>query len=180
MATHSSILAWKTPWTEEPLAGYSPWSQKELDRTEHTHTNTHRYWGKEGWWSGSWRRISIVLQNSCLRGGHGYFISQCRDNPFRSKWKAHYHWVWRWSSRWSFAVIQLLGVFHSLRPLGLQHARLRCPLPSLRACSNSCSLSWWCHPTISSSVVFFSCLQSFPALPLGVGKLIPLGVKRPL
>ena len=89
MATHSSILAWKTPWTEEPLAGYSPWSQKELDRTEHTHTNTHRYWGKEVWWSGSWKRISIFLQNSCLRGGHGYFLSQCRDNPFRSKWKAH-------------------------------------------------------------------------------------------
>ena len=32
-----------------------------------------------------------------------------------------------------------------------------------RACSNSCASSWWCHPTISSSVVPFSCLQSFPA-----------------
>ena len=32
-----------------------------------------------------------------------------------------------------------------------------------RACSNSCPSSWWCHPTISSSVVPFSCLQSFPA-----------------
>ena len=48
---------------------------------------------------------------------------------------------------------------------GLQHARLPCPSPSLGACSNSCPLSWWCHPTISSSVVpFSSCLQSFPAL----------------
>ena len=33
----------------------------------------------------------------------------------------------------------------------------------LGACSNSCPLSWWCHPTISSSVFLFSCLQSFPA-----------------
>ena len=47
---------------------------------------------------------------------------------------------------------------------GLQHARLPCPSPTPRACSNSCSLSKWCHPTISSSVVpFSSCLQSFPA-----------------
>ena len=36
--------------------------------------------------------------------------------------------------------------------------------PSPRACSNSCSWSWWCHPTITSSVIpFSSCLQSFPA-----------------
>ena len=52
---------------------------------------------------------------------------------------------------------------NSLRPDGLQHARLPCPLPSPRACSNSCPLSQWCHPTISSSVIPFSCLQSFPA-----------------
>ena len=50
----------------------------------------------------------------------------------------------------------------SLQPHGLQHTRLPCPSPSPRACSNS--LSWWCHPTISSSVIpFSSCLQSFPA-----------------
>ena len=47
---------------------------------------------------------------------------------------------------------------------GLQHTRVPCPLPSPRACSNSCPLSLWYHPTISSSVVpFSSCLQSFPA-----------------
>ena len=45
------------------------------------------------------------------------------------------------------------------------HTRLLCPSPSPRACSNSCSLSQWCHPTISSSVIpFSSCPQSFPAL----------------
>ena len=52
----------------------------------------------------------------------------------------------------------------SLRPHGLQHARLPCPSPTPRVYSNSCPLSQWCHPTISSSVVpFSSCLQSFPA-----------------
>ena len=53
---------------------------------------------------------------------------------------------------------------HSLQPHGLQHFRLSCPLPTPGACSNSCPLSWWCHPTISSSVIpFSSCFQSFLA-----------------
>ena len=53
---------------------------------------------------------------------------------------------------------------NSLQPHGLQQARPPCPSPSLGACSNSCPLSQWCHPTISSSVIPFSFrLQSFPA-----------------
>ena len=49
-------------------------------------------------------------------------------------------------------------------PHGMQHARLSCPSPSPGAFSNSCPLSQWCHPNISSSVVpFSSCLHSFPA-----------------
>ena len=48
-------------------------------------------------------------------------------------------------------------------PHGLQHARHPCPSPSPRACSNSCPLSRWCQPTISSSVIPFCCHQSFPA-----------------
>ena len=52
----------------------------------------------------------------------------------------------------------------SLQPHGLQHTRPPCPSPTHRVYSNSCPLSWWCHPTISSSVVPFSSgLQSFPA-----------------
>ena len=50
-----------------------------------------------------------------------------------------------------------------LQPHGLQHARLPCPSFTPGACSNSCPLSWWCHQTISSSVIpFSSCPQSFP------------------
>ena len=57
-----------------------------------------------------------------------------------------------------------LVMSNSLWPHGLQHARLPCPSLSLGACSNSCPLSWWCHPTISSSAIpFSSCLRSFPA-----------------
>ena len=55
-------------------------------------------------------------------------------------------------------------VSDSLQPHGLQHMRPPCPSKTPRVYSNSCPLSWWCHPTISSSVIpFFSCLQSFPA-----------------
>ena len=45
----------------------------------------------------------------------------------------------------------------------IQYSRLPCPLPTPGACSNSCPLSQWCHPTFSSSVIpFSSCLQCFP------------------
>ena len=55
-------------------------------------------------------------------------------------------------------------VSDSLWPQRLQHARLPCPSPTPGAYSNSCPLSWWCHPNISSCVIpFSSCLQSFPA-----------------
>ena len=52
----------------------------------------------------------------------------------------------------------------SLRPHGLQHTRPPCPSPTRGVYSNSCPLSRWCHPNISSSVIPFSShLQSFPA-----------------
>ena len=91
-------------------------------------------------------------------------------------------------------------VSDSLRPYELQHAWLPCPSLSSRVCSNSCPLSWLCHPTISSSIVpCSSCLQSFPAsgsfplsrlfasggqsigasapvLPMNIQSLFPLGL----
>ena len=52
----------------------------------------------------------------------------------------------------------------TLRPHGRQHTRLPCPSPTHWACSNSSPSTWWCHPTISYSVIPFSShLQSFPA-----------------
>ena len=54
-------------------------------------------------------------------------------------------------------------VSDSLRPNGLQHTRPACPSPTSGVYSNSCPLSPWCHPTISSCFPFSFCLQSFPA-----------------
>ena len=56
-----------------------------------------------------------------------------------------------------------LVVSDSLWPHGLQHTRPPCPSPTPGIYSDSCPLTQWCHPIISSSVVPFSCPQSFPA-----------------
>ena len=57
-----------------------------------------------------------------------------------------------------------LVVSDSLWSHGLQHVKLPCPSSTLGACPNSCPLSQWCHPTISSSIIpISSCLQSWPA-----------------
>ena len=55
-------------------------------------------------------------------------------------------------------------VSDSLRPRGLQHARPPCPSPTPRVYSNSCPLSRWCHPTISSSVIHFLPPSVFPSI----------------
>ena len=52
----------------------------------------------------------------------------------------------------------------SLRPHESQHARPPCPSPTPGVHPNSCPLSWWCHPTISSSVVPFSCPKCLPSI----------------
>ena len=54
-------------------------------------------------------------------------------------------------------------VSNSLRPHGLQHARLPCPSPTPGACSDSCPSSRWCHQTISSSVIPFSSHLHYPS-----------------
>ena len=68
----------------------------------------------------------------------------------------------RWEATSDLKPVQssCLVVSDSLQPHGLQHARLPCPSPTPRVYSNSCPLSQWCHPTISSSVPFSSCPQS--------------------
>ena len=75
--------------------------------------------------------------------------------PYQSPWIL----IVRSVSKFSCSVMS-----ESLLPHGLQHARPCCQSPTPRVYSNSCPLSGWCHPAISSSVVpFSSCPQSFPA-----------------
>ena len=91
----------------------------------------------------------------------GFFSSDTDTHPLKPL--THFKSVFqtqRLQSVWfSHSVMS-----NSLQPHGLQHNRLPCLSPTPRVYSNSCPSSWWCHPTISSSVVpFSSCLQSFPA-----------------
>ena len=73
--------------------------------------------------------------------------------------------VWSdfWSPRGNLSLQFSRSVMSdSLQPKGLEHAWLPCPSPTPGVCSNSCPLSRWCHPTISSSIILFSsCLQCF-------------------
>ena len=88
---------------------------------------------------------------------------QCIYNVYirpNSLWPSR---IYGTNSSFSWVHLSHSVVSDSLWPHRLQHARLPCPSPTTRACSNSCPLSWWCHLTMSSSVVCFSCLQSFPA-----------------
>ena len=93
--------------------------------------------------------------------------------PCAQNWRA-----WFFPSGWGPATCPLTVPQHRLssvqfncsvvsdclQPHGPQHARPPCPSPTPGVYSNSCPLSRWCHPTISSSVALFSsCLQSFPA-----------------
>ena len=82
-------------------------------------------------------------------------------------WK-HYSLMYSIGHRVSFSSVQFSSVHsvmsNSLWPHGLQRTGLPCPSPTPRVYSNSCTLSQWCHPTISSSVIPYSSrLQSFPA-----------------
>ena len=83
----------------------------------------------------------------------------CWSSESKNLIQGHWHW--------SYLLLLFSFLFLSdfLWPHGLQHARLPCPSPSPRACSNSYPLNQWCHPTISSSVTpFSSCPLSFPAI----------------
>ena len=114
MATHSSILPWEIPWTEESGGLQLMGSQ----RIRHDWATEHAV---------------INIYNAVL-------VSSVQ-----------------------FSSVQSV-VSDFLRSHGLQHARPPCPSSTSEVYSNPCPLSWWCHPTISSSVVPFSShLQSFPA-----------------
>ena len=88
-------------------------------------------------------------------------MSWFKDKVYRFKGKLSRPEYW---SEFSSVQFSCSVVSFSLPPHGPHHTRLPCPSPTPGVYPNSCLLSWWCHPTISSSVVpFSSCLQSFPA-----------------
>ena len=104
------------------------------------------------WWTG---RPGVLQFMGSQRVRHDWATEQ-QQNSYLEKNVNSIHWFS--SVQFSRSVMS-----NSLWPHGLQHTRLPCPLPTPRIYPNSCALSWWCLPTISSSVISFSsCLQPFP------------------
>ena len=151
MKTLSRVRLFKTPWT----AAYQPPPSMAFSRQEY--------------WSGVPlpSPCSRLKDLKCQEGGHvfrvilvsaGYRICKC----FPSLWS--FYFLDKFIPKFSSVQFSCSVVSDSLRPRGPQHARPPCPSPTPGIHPNSCPLSWWCHPTISSSVIpFSSCPQSFPA-----------------
>ena len=150
MVTQSSILAWEIPLTEEPSRLQIMGSQNNLT----LNNNNKGKLQEEGInWAKAWRMAVITTWRSPKSKGWKW---KCKGNILKSFWFLQ---AIRSSVQFCRSVMS-----YSLPPHRLQHARPPCPSPTPGVYSNSCPLSRWCHPTISSSVVpFSSCLQSFPA-----------------
>ena len=123
---------------------------------------------KQGWGDESNEKMEILTKDS---QAVKLIVSEKTVADVEEIWKnKHFCSILAWGvSKPSRMSIQSVQFSHSvvsdfLQPHGLQHARLPFPSPTPGAYWNSCLLSWWCHPTISSSVVLFSsCPQSFLA-----------------
>ena len=120
----------------------------------------------QGWdgWMASLTRWTWVWASS----GHWWWTGKPGAQQSIGLQRVRHNWV---TTELTCQTVQCYSVqfscsvmSDSFRPHGLQHIRLPCPSPTPGACSNSGPLSWWCHPTVSTSVFPFSSrLQSFPA-----------------
>ena len=150
MPTHSSILAWRIPWTKEPGGLWSVVSQRvrhDWSNLAQTHTFNIRGWKHDG--------LNYSFATLTLYVWVNYLISL---NPLLFIVKMGLKMV---ESIVHFSCSVVSDYF---RPHGLQYSRPPCPSPTPGVYSDLCPLSWWCHSTISSFVVpfFSSHLQSFP------------------
>ena len=105
------------------------------------------------WWTWVW-----VNSGSWQWTGRPGMLQSMESQRVRHDWAIKLNWTELNWTKLFFSTKSCLTLCHH----GLQHTRLPCPLLSPRVCSNSCPLSQWCHPIISSSATpFSSCLQSF-------------------
>ena len=147
----SHVLLFTTPWTAAHQASLSFTTSSSL-------LKTYVCW------------VNDVIQLSCPLWSPSLPALNLSQDQSLFQWISSLHQVakvlelqlqhqsFQESVQFSHSVVS-----DSLRPHGLQHARLPCPSPTPGPCSNSCPSSWWCHSTISSFVIpFSSCLQFFP------------------
>ena len=127
MATFSSILVWRIPWTEEP-------GMLQFVGSQRSGCN---------WVTNTFTFFPFLTPQKTRPDTLGLFGGNIKTDS---------------SVQFSRSVVS------DSATLWTAARQPPCPSSTPRAYSNSCPLSWWCHPTISSSFIsFFSCLQSFPA-----------------
>ena len=113
--------------------------------------------------------IKKSTNNNCWRGcGEKGALLHCwwECKLVQPLWRTVWRLLKKTGNRTAISSVQFSRsvVSDSLQPHASQHARPPCPSPTPGVHSDSCPLSWWCHPAISSSVVpFSSCPQSLPA-----------------
>ena len=129
--------------------GIKDWLNASLDMSVgHTHS-FYVFWGVPIGGGKRWRQLTKWNRGAVMESSGGPFIIVAKPV---------------YSANISSVQFSCSVVSDSLQPHGLQHTRPPCPSPTPRAYSNSCPLSQWCHPTISSSVIPFSSRpQMFPA-----------------
>ena len=110
-----------------------------------------------------WWKLKLLLQKWVYVSSHRFYTNfKVVVDPPQSHW---FKYPCSLISSGSSVQFSRSVVWDSFRPHGLQHTRLPCPSPTPGADSNSCPLSQWCHPTISSSVIpFSSCHSVFPSI----------------
>ena len=182
MATHSNILAWRVPGTGEP-GGLPSMGSHRVGHDWSDLAAAAAMMRPSFQLRSATAGSSACPQTPCelCRPSHLCWMPYSSSSPL-SRVLVHLKGQLKPSSVWASRLCfpQLLPSTHSvqfssvsqscptLRPHGLQHARPPCPSPAPGVYSNSCPLSRWCHPTISSSVISFSsCLKSIPAESVG-------------
>ena len=153
-----SLSVWHEKMKECPVAsaGVSMWKSKSARSTVHGSMRPQLQWGHSASTSFLVRVPRAAVSLSSFSAKEMEVVTMKQKN--QRNWPTSYDTL-RYSVQFSCSVVS-----DSLRSHGLQHARLPCPSSTPRVHSNSCPLSQWCHPTISSSVVPFSSrLQSSPA-----------------
>ena len=149
---YKELTHWKRPWCWERLKAGGEGDNRECDGWMVSPTQWKWVWeSSAGWW---WTGKPGVLQSVGWKGVRQAWATEL--NQLKESRRSHMLQLRLGISSVQFSC-SVISDF--LQPHGLQHARLPCPSSTPRACANSCPLSQWCHPTISSSVVpFSSCL----------------------
>ena len=145
-----------------------------LEMVWRTGTSLHCWWeckSVQSLWKTEWRFLKKTKNRSAIwswayiqrksTDGQKALKKMLNITDYQRNTNQNYNEVLPHTSQ-NFVVVQSLSRVR-LFATPWTAARLPCPSPSPRARSNSCPLSQWCHPAISSSVVPFSCLQYFPA-----------------